>query len=100
MAASADAIRLTRGRGAVLEVCLALACHPASAQIRISLAQLGFRSGPDYAATYAGQRVIVGGVVAAPACHFGEYSTLPIQDHHNGGVLKLPVPDASLDRYR
>ena len=99
MAASADAIRLTRWRGAVLGVCLALACHPVSAQTRISLAQLGFRSGPDYAATYAGQKVTVRGVVSAPACHFAEYSTLAIQDGHNGGVLKLPQPDASLDRY-
>jgi len=99
MAASADAIRLTRWRGAVLGVCLALACHPVSAQTRISLAQLGFRSGPDYAATYAGQKVTVRGVVSAPACHFAEYSTLAIEDGHNGGVLKLPQPDASLDRY-
>lgn len=99
MAASADAIRLTRWRGAVLGLCLALACHPVSAQTRISLAQLGFRSGPDYAATYAGQKVTVRGVVSAPACHFAEYSTLAIEDSHNGGVLKLPQPDASLDRY-
>ena len=99
MAASADAIRLTRWRGAVLGLCLALACHPVSAQTRISLAQLGFRSGPDYAATYAGQKVTVRGVVSAPACHFAEYSTLAIEDSHNGGVLKLPLGDASLDRY-
>src|SRR5450756_3093555 len=99
MAASADTARLTRWRGAVLGLCLALACHPVSAQTRISLAQLGFRSGPDYAATYAGQKVTVRGVVSAPACHFAEYSTLAIEDSHNGGVLKLPQPDASLDRY-
>lgn len=100
MAASADAIRLTRCRGVVLGVCLALARHPVSAQTRISLAQLGFRSGPDYAATYAGQKVTVRGVVSAPACHFAGYSTLAIQDSQNGGVLKFPLPDASLDRYR
>ena len=100
MAASADAIRLTRCRGVVLGVCLALARHPVSAQTRISLAQLGFRSGPDYAATYAGQKVTVRGVVSVPACHFAGYSTLAIQDSQNGGMLKLPLPDASLDRYR
>src|ERR1035437_1708187 len=99
MAASADAIRLTRWRGAVLGLCLALACHPVSAQTRISLAQLGFRAGPDYAAAYAGQKVTVRGVVSAPAIHFAEYSTLAIQDGRNGGVLKLPVTDNSLDRY-
>src|SRR5450759_5167711 len=100
MAASADAIRLTRCRGVVLGVCLVLARHPVSAQTRISLAQLGFRSGPDYAATYAGQKVTVRGVVSVPACHFAGYSTLAIQDSQNGGVLKFPLPDASLDRYR
>jgi GAF domain-containing protein len=99
MAASADAIRVTRWRGALLGVCLALACHPLSAQTRISLAQLGFRTGPDYAATHAGHKVIVRGVVSAPAFHFAEFSTLAIQDGRNGGVLKLPLPDSSLDRY-
>src|SRR6185369_11570641 len=99
MAASPDAIRITRGRGVVLGLFLALTCTPVFAQTRISLAQLGFRTGPDYVATYAGQKVIVRGVVSAPAFHFSAYSTLAIQDDHNGGVLKLPVPDMSLDRY-
>ena len=99
MAASPDAIRITRGRGVVLGLFLALTCTPVRAQTRISLAQLGFRTGPDYVATYAGQKVIVRGVVSAPAFHFSAYSTLAIQDDHNGGVLKLPVPDSSLDRY-
>jgi CheY-like chemotaxis protein len=99
MAASADAICLRRWRGAVLGVCLALACHPLRSQTRISLAQLGFRSGPDFTATYGGQKVIVRGVVSSPACHFAEYNTLAIQDSHNGGVLKLPQADNSLDRY-
>ena len=88
-----------RGRAVVLGLFLALTCIPLSAQTRISLAQLGFRTGPDYIATYAGQRVIVRGVVSAPAFHFSAYSALAIQDEHNGGVLKLPVPDSSLDRY-
>src|ERR1035437_6999541 len=101
MAASPDAIRLTRGRGAVLGVFLALASIPLCAQTRISLEQLGSRTGPDFAATYAGQKVIVQGVVSTPAFHFAaEYSTLAIQDGRNGGVLKLPYPDSSLDRYQ
>jgi GAF domain-containing protein len=100
MAASPDAIRITRWRGVLLGVCLAVACTPVRAQTRISLAQLGFRTDPDFAATYAGQNVVVRGVVSAPALHFAEYSTLAIQDGRNGGVLKLPVPDSSLDRYR
>ncbi len=99
MAASPVAIRLTRWRGAMLGVFLAVGCHPLSGQTRISLAQLGFRTGPDNSATYAGQKVIIQGVVSAPAFHFAEYSTLAIQDGPKGGVLKLPVPDSSLDRY-
>ena len=99
MAASPDAIRITRGRGVVLGFFLALTCTPVPAQTRISLAQLGFRTGPDFVATYAGHKVIVRGVVSAPAFHFSAFSTLGIQDEHNGGVLKLPVPDSSLDRY-
>src|ERR1035441_10444673 len=99
MAASPDAVRVTRWRCAVLGVCLALASHPLRAQTRITLSQLGFRKGPDYSATYAGQRVIVHGVVSAPAFHFADYSTLAIQDGRNGGVLKVARPDASLDRY-
>ena len=31
---------------------------------------------------------------------FPTYNTLAIQDGRNGGVLKLPLPDSSLDRYR
>src|ERR1035437_10524962 len=101
MTASPDAMRLTRGRGAVLGVFLALASIPLCAQTRISLEQLGSRTGPDFAATYAGQKVIVQGVVSTPAFHFAaEYSTLAIQDGCNGGVLKLPYPDSALDRYQ
>jgi GAF domain-containing protein/CheY-like chemotaxis protein len=83
-----------------LGFCLALACGPLGAQTRISLSQLGFRKAPDYSGTYAGQKVIVRGVVSAPVYHFAEYSTLAIQDARAGGVLKVPLPDASLDRYR
>jgi GAF domain-containing protein/CheY-like chemotaxis protein len=99
MAASADATGLTRWRGVVLGLILALAGVPLQAQLRISLAQLGSRKAPDYTATHAGQRVIVRGVVSAPARHFVEYATLSIQDTHNGGLLKVMLPDAWLDRY-
>ena len=99
MAASQDAICLTRWRSVGVAVCLALAYTPLSAQTRISLAQLGFRTAPDYSAVYTGQKVIVRGVVSAPAFHFTQYSLLAIQDARNGGVLKLPVPDTSLDRF-
>ena len=100
MAASQDAMCLTRWRSVGVAVCLALACTPLIAQSRISLAQLGFRAAPDYSAVYADQKVIVRGVVSAPAFHFAQFSLLAIQDARNGGVLKLPVPDSSLDRFR
>ena len=54
MAASQDAICLARWRSVGVAVCLALASIPLAAQSRISLAQLGFRTGPDYSAVYAG----------------------------------------------
>jgi GAF domain-containing protein/CheY-like chemotaxis protein len=100
MAAGPDAIGVTRWRGVVLGALIALGCISLPGQNRISLSQLGFRKAPEFSSTYAGQKVIVRGVVSAPAFHFSAYSTLAIQDARNGGVLKLPLPDSSLDRYR
>ena len=100
MAASADSTGLTCWRGIVLGLLLALAWLPLRAQTRISLAQLGFRTAPDYASVHDGQNVIVRGVVSVLARHFAEYTTLSIQDSHYGGVLKVPLPDTWLDRYR
>src|ERR1035441_1086076 len=99
MAASADATGLTRWRGPLLGLQLALAGLPGRAQTRISLTQLGFRKAPDYTADRAGQKVIVRGVVSATARHFAEYTTLSIQEGDHGGILKVPLPDTSLDRY-
>src|ERR1035438_5207663 len=100
MAASADSTGLTRRRSVALGLLLALAWLPLRAQTRISLAQLGFRKAPDYASTLDGQMGIVRGVVSVPARHFAEYTTLSIQDGHHGGMLKVPLPDTWLDRYR
>ena len=100
MAAGPDAIRITRWRGVVLGALLALGCTSLRAQLRISLSQLGFRTSPDFSATYVGQKVVVRGVVSTPAFHFSAYTTLAIQDGRNGGVLKVALPDFSLDRYR
>ena len=100
MAAVAVAIRIGAVRAGVLAVSLAGVCLTAAAQPHISLAQLGFRSGPNYTAVYAGQKVSVRGVVSAPSVHFQEFTLLAIQDGHNGGILRVPMTDASLDRYR
>jgi CheY-like chemotaxis protein len=100
VAASTEATGLTCGRSIVLGLLVALAWLPLRAQTRISLAQLGLRKTPDYASVHDGQKVIVRGVVSVPARHFADYTTLSIQDSRHGGVLKVPVPDPWLDRYR
>ena len=115
MAAIAFAIRLAAVRVSALAVCLGALCLPCGAQIggapiggapiattaavRISLAQLGIRVGPNYSAVYEGQRVVVHGLVSAAAFHFLDYSMLAIQDGHNGGVLKLPLSNTALNRF-
>src|SRR5438034_5070580 len=100
MARSAHAHRLRRWPGIVLGLTLAFGCVPASAQIKLTLDQLGFRKEPTYGPTYAGQKVIVHGVVSAPSFHFMEYTVLPIQDAHSGGILLVPATDNSLDGFR
>src|SRR3954470_9127953 len=100
MAAIAVASRIAALRVGVLGVTLAVVCLQAVGQTHISLAQLGFRTGPNYTAVYAGQRVVIRGVVSAPAIHFLEYTMLAIQDGRNGGILKVPRSDTSLESYR
>jgi hypothetical protein len=100
MAVTAVAIRLTAARYTALAVSLAAVCLPAFAQTPISLDQLAFRSGPAHSAVYAGQQVVVRGVVNAPAFHFQEYTMLAIQDSRRGGVLKVLRANKSLDDYR
>src|ERR1039458_1526917 len=93
MAAGAVAGRVRRWSAGV-PLMAALAATLAPAQVRITLWQLETRSGPDYAATYQGQRVIVRGVVAAPAFRLPDYNLQAIQDGRNGGMLQLPVSGA------
>src|SRR2546425_4776152 len=100
MARYAHAHRLRRWPGTVLGLTLAFGYAPVSAQTKLTLDQLGFRKGPEYGPTYAGKRVIVHGVVSAPSFHFLEYTVLPIQDAHSGGVLLVPATDNSLDEFR
>src|SRR3954452_18385979 len=100
MAAVADAIRIAALRTAVFGVCLAAARLPSEAQTHITLAQLGFRTGPNYSAVYAGQTVMVRGVVSAPAFHFVGYNLLAIQDGRNGGILRIPLSDTPVRTYR
>ena len=75
----------------LLAALAAISPSTAPAQQRITLWQLQTRSGPDYSATYKGQRVTVKGVVAAAAFRFPDYNLQPIQDKRNGGMVQLPV---------
>ena len=100
MARSAHAHHLTGWPGLMLGLTLAFGYAPVSAQTKLTLDQLGFRKKPDYGPTYAGQKVIVHGVVSATAYHFLTYTVLPIQDARSGGILLVPAADKWLDRFR
>src|SRR5947207_14466620 len=99
MARNAHA-RLRCWPGMVLGLTLAFGYAPLSAQVKLTLDQLGFRKKPDYSPTYARQRVIIHGVVSAPAIHFLEYTVLAIQDAHSGGILLVPAAGKELDQFR
>src|ERR1700733_16337531 len=75
---------------ALLPVCL-------SAQVKLTLEQLNSRPATDYAAVYAGQKVVIQGVVSAPALHFPNYSYLALDDGTGGTLLFLTAPETQLD---
>lgn len=78
----------------------ALACLPAFSQTRLSLADLGARGPqPDYLPEHNGERVVVRGVVSAPAFHFPDYTLLAIQAAERGGVLRAGKGDSKLDAF-
>jgi CheY-like chemotaxis protein len=77
-----------------------LACLPAFSQTRLSLEDLGARElQPDYLPQHRGERVVVRGVVSAPAFHFPEYTLLAIQAADRGGVLRALKDDSKLDAF-
>ena len=78
----------------------ALACLPAFSQTRLSLGDLGAREPqPDYLPAHNGERVVVRGVVSAPAFHFPDYTLLAIQAAERGGVLRAVKGDSKLDSF-
>ena len=92
---------MTRGRvwalgGAVWLAAAGLAA-PARGQTRLTLTQVGARSGPDYMPSHAGENVIVRGVVNAEAFHFPEYTIVAIEDGKAGAILQVTPPDNRLD---
>jgi GAF domain-containing protein/CheY-like chemotaxis protein len=46
---------------------------------------------------YAGQRVVIEGVVSVPALHLPDYSYLAIDDGTGGTLIGLPAPETQLD---
>src|SRR5690242_4138356 len=100
MASSANAARLTGWPAAVLSVVLTLNASPLCAQRRLTLAELGNRNSADSSPTYLGQRVLIRGIVSAPAFHFPEYAMVALQDDSRGAILKLALPQNFLDSLR
>ena len=70
------------------------------AQPRLTLSEINSRTGAEYAPVYLGQRVVIQGVVNAPAMHFPEFTALAIQDNDSGAILASPAAGVGLDRYR
>ncbi|MBZ5724773.1 MAG: GAF domain-containing protein [Acidobacteriia bacterium] len=76
---------------------LALACLPAGAQTRLTLAEVNARRAPDFTPAHAGAKVAVRGIVNARAFHFPNYTMLAIEDGHSGAVLDVAADDARLN---
>jgi GAF domain-containing protein len=90
-----------RTGGNRLALVLALACASGAAQTTLSLEQAGARNpSADFAPTHVKRKVLVRGVVNAPAFHFPNHTLLTIEDGDYGGVLKVEAQDTRLDSYR
>lgn len=72
----------------------------AQAQSSLTLDQATARKVPDYSPVYAGQPVVVRGIVSAPAIHFPGYAILAFQQDGHGAVLDVPETDHDLNNYR
>lgn len=98
MAQSAMSPALARWRSCVLGLALLLPLH--SAEIRLTLDQLGKRKAPDFTSVHDGKTVVVRGVVSAPAIHFTDYNLLPIEAREGGGILKVAGTDKWLNDFQ
>ena len=78
----------------------ALLCAAAPAQVRLSLEQVNGRKAPDFAPAYAGQRVVVQGVVSARAFRFPGYTLLAFEQDRHGATIEVPESDPILDGYQ
>jgi GAF domain-containing protein/CheY-like chemotaxis protein len=99
MAGSPKPGRMKRPRVAAAALA-ALFCLPALGQNRIALTDLAARKPPDFAPAHAGEKVIVAGVVSAPAFHFPSYTLSGFQDAEGAGILQGVAADPRLDALR
>ncbi len=74
----------------------AMLCVPAAAQTKMTPAETGRRSAPDFAPAHAGERVVVRGVVSAPPYFFPTYTLLGFEDADGGAVVQCPPNDRTL----
>ena len=64
-------------------------CPAAEQPLRLTPREVGSRQPPDFTPLYAGQNVIVRGVVSAPFFSFPGYALLPFEDGRYGTVLEV-----------
>src|ERR1700674_2511043 len=87
-------------RGACFLALGAALCLPGLAQLRLPLEQLGARKPPSFTPAYAGQTVVVRGVVSARAFHFPDYNLLAFEDSRGGAVIEVPSDSRSVNGYQ
>ena len=88
------------GRQLALALAAALAGCFAQAEVQLTPEQAMARQAPDYGPVYAGQSVLVQGVVSAQAIHFPGYTLLPFQQAGHGAVLDVPESERDIDNYK
>jgi CheY-like chemotaxis protein len=84
----------------VFAVALVSAGCLAQAQSTLTLEQATSRKAPDYTPVYAGQSVVVRGVVSSPAFHFPGYALLAFQQEGHGAVLYVPASENEIGNYK
>jgi GAF domain-containing protein/CheY-like chemotaxis protein len=76
-----------------------LVCLTAKAATKLDLGELQTRTPPAYTPAHAGEKVLVRGVVSAPAFHFPGYRLLAFEDGRHGAALHVLASDHRLDVY-
>lgn len=91
---------ISKGRGK-LALLAALACAPLSAQVSLSLEEIGARDPrAEYRPSRLDQRVLARGIVNSLAFHFPDHTLLAIEDGSFGAVIRVPRDDLRLEPFR